>query len=380
MKNILGRFLLFFIFYITVFADGKLATYSLKANKTKIHIKEPLVLVFKAKQTDTTDNMFFTLEPIKSKDYEIHFLYKDLEENGYHNNRTKFVYVLFAKSAKTISVGFNWTIKTASDRAVRQSVVDDHDDSIATKTYDTHVRVEPLKIEVLPLKHDVSLVGDFTISSKIDKSSMNQYDSVNLHYTLSGTGYKENNLTLLKKIPNVTMFLEVNDIQSKLTAGGYNVQREFVYALTSDKNFTIPKISIKAYSPIKDRYYTINAKSYKIDVKSYKFDDLIDKENYPIEKDFIDISYIKEFLKYLIIFALGFLSAKLLPKKRAKQERFEDIKNTKNAKELIIVLINRYHNRGIESFVNRLEAIEQEKATLEFKKIKREILRAYEKS
>jgi len=379
MKNTLGKVLsLFILFTLSLVANTDLATYQLTTDKKSVHIKEPLLITFTAKQKNHNDNMFFSFNVKKSPDYEVKLLHKTIQDNGYHNTITTFEYILFALKEKTLHVNFDFIIRTASDKAVKQSYVDDHDDSIAISTYDTKVALQPLTLKVKKLTRHVDLVGDFSLNSDIDTTKIDQYGAVNLHYILTGKGYKELHLNILnKQIPNVTIFSKIKDNISKLTKEGYVINTEYIYALTSNSDFTIPALSLEVYSPRKDRYYTLHAKAYTVKVKKIDTSVLLDKTNAPKAESFINIETIKEFFIYALLFLSGYLAAKLSQKSfftKKKKGKFEDIKNAKTAKELLLLLVMHYQDRGLDEYITKLETIVKEKQPLHLNTIKKDIL------
>ena len=380
MKSALGKIiLLFLLLHVSLLGSTQLASYKLTTNKNNVHIKEPLLISFKAKQENHKDNMFFSFNIQKSPDYEVKLLDTTIQDNAFHNTVTTFNYVLFALKEKTLHVKFNFIVRTASDKAVKQSYVDDHDDSIATSTYDTRVVIKPLTITVKKLTHPVDLVGDFTLHSKIDTAKINQYGAVNLHYILSGKGYKNSQLNILNKsINNVTIFSKINDDVSKLTKNGFNIKREYIYALTSKNNFTIPALSLQAYSPTKNKYYTLHTKSYAIKVQKIDTATLVDKTEAPKEESFINVERIKKFFIYVILFLSGFLAAKLSQKSffnKKEKGKFEDIKNAKTVKNLLMILVMHYQNRGLDEYISKLDTATINNESLKLNQIKKDILK-----
>jgi len=379
MKSTLGKItLLTILFCVSLFGSTQLASYKLTNNKKSLHTKEPLLLTFTAKQKDHNDNMFFEFTIQKSPDYEVKLLHKTIHDNSFHNTTTTFEYVLFALKAKTLHVNFNFIIQTASDKAVKQSYVDDHDNSVGISTLNTKVAIKPLIIKVKKMLQPVDLVGDYTLSSNIDKSQINQYGVVNLHYTLMGRGYKEPHLNLLNtNINNVTVFSKIQDKSSKLTENAYSINRKYIYAITAKSDFTVPAVSLEAYSPNRDKYYTLRTKPYMIKVKKIDTATLIDKIDAPSTKSFINFEEMKEFFIYVMLFLSGFFTAKLSQKSffnKEKKRGFEDIQNTKTLKELLMLLVLHYQGRGLDEYISKIEADANDGHPLNLKKIKKEIL------
>ena len=379
MKNTLGKGVILFIFCtISLLGNTQLASYKLTTNKKSIHIKEPLLITFTAEQINHNDNMFFSFSILESPDYKAKLLHKMIQDNGYHNITTTFEYILFALKEKELHVNFNFIIRTASDKAVKQSYVDDHDDSVAISTYNTKIDIKPLVVKVKKFDKKVDLVGDFQLKTQIDTTVIDQYGAVNLRYTLVGKGYKEPHLSLLNnKINNATIFSNKKDNIAKLTKEGYIINTEYIYALIAKDNFTIPAITLQVYSPTKNKYYTLKTKSYTIKVKKIDTTKLIDKTQFPQTNSFINMQTVKEFFIYTLLFISGFLTAKLTEKlssKTKKIEKFEDIKNAKSAKELLIILIMRYQKSGLDEYITTLDASVNEKHPLQLNRLKKEIL------
>lgn len=358
-----------------------LADFTLTANKQSAYVKEPVEITFTATQADRTNNMFFFLEPQKSDDYEIELLRKDIVDNTTHHNVTTFRYVLFPLRSGNIDVVFRFTVKTASDRGVAHAYVEDHDDSVGIRTDATQIAVSPLSLAVKGIKEPVDLVGDFTLKHTIDHTETNAYDTVNLTYTLTGIGYKNTLRHLLRPIEGVTIFSDRDDTQSKLTPDGYRQQQVFTYALSAQKDYTIPALTLRAFSPKKQRYYTLSAPEFTIQVHPIDTQELLDQIASPASKK-IDFAGVMMWLTYLLIFAAGFITARLLPRKlvfKRKKKRFEDIRAAKDPKSLIVLLVNRYRTEETEPFITQLETLAySQKGKSSFKKLKASLLKTLE--
>ncbi|MBA1432491.1 MAG: BatD family protein [Epsilonproteobacteria bacterium] len=379
MKKNLGKIVLFLLLANSLLLANNLATFTLKANKTTAYIKEAVLINFTAKQKDHTNVMFFFLKPKKSDAYEIKLLSKKTTELSYHNFTTTFTYVLFPLKATTLHVDFDFTIKEASDEAVAQVYTGSRDNVKWIETQDTQVKIEPLIIHAKALKQAVDLVGDFTLNAKINKTKIDQYESVNLLYTLKGEGYRDKNFNILDKIDGVAIFSEINDAYSKLTKKGYVIQREFIYALSAQKNFTVPKREFLAYSPTKQKYYTLATPQYDIEVEPIDTATLLDAVESPQNKHIIEFEELKQFFIYILIFFSGFIAAKYLPNSlqlRSKEKKFEDIHNAKTAKELLGVITKNYSLSIFENEIKELESLVYKKEkNYNFKKIKSDILK-----
>jgi hypothetical protein len=377
MKKNLGKIILFLLLPFTLFGDSNLASFSLTSNKKDVVIKEPVLITFKADQKDHTSAMFFFLEAKKSDAYEVLPLDQITTKTSKHNVSTTFKYLLFPLKSGDIDVDFDFTIKVTSDGDLVQVYTGGKDNIKWMDTVNSKIEVPTLHLHVSPLSEKVDLVGDFTLDAKLQKSDINQYGSANIRYTLSGAGYNEKSLQMLSKIADVTAFSQVTDIASKATPNGYEIKREYSYALRSKKNFTIPAIEIKAYSPKQNKYYTLKSQSYDIKVSSIDPKTLVDNKEFPLSKSY-DFENFKDIGIALLIFLAGFVSAKIAPRlsfKRVKKQKFQDIKESKTPKELIIVLLQNYKSPITETYIKELELLEYKKSQRSFQKIKSDLLK-----
>jgi len=378
MKKNLGRLLFILcIMQIHLYANT-IASYTLKASKYTAVVKEPIKIIFLAKQEDYTDHMFFSVKPKENKNYEIHLLNKTTNDKKYHNSTTTFVYIIFPLQEGKISVNFDFYANTASDKAIAQSYVADHDDSVGIQTAEKKITVKPLELTIKPLTETVDLVGDFTLQTAINKTEVNSYDDVNIIYTLKGNGYNNKKINLLHDIKNVHIFSEISNSYMKLSEKGFAYERKFIYALSSKRDFTIPEVNLKAYSPRTHKYYKLLSKAYIIQVTPIDTTTLLDTEDAPISKHLIDFRGLQEFIIYFLVFFSGFLTAKLVQINipwRKKENKLSNIQQTKEPKELILVLINNYKNRNIEGFITQLEDLAYNHSVKKsFTEIKKEVI------
>jgi len=377
MKKNLGKIILFLLLPFALFGDSNLASFALSTNKKDALIKEPVEITFSADQKDHTNSMFFFLEVKKSDAYEVVLVDQITKKISNHNSSTTFKYLLFPLKSGDINVDFDFTIKVASDGGLAKVYTGGRDNVKWMDTVNSKIEVPTLHLHVSPLSEKVDLVGDFTLDAKLQKSDINQYGSANIRYTLSGAGYNEKSLQMLSKIANVTAFSQVTDIASKATPNGYEIKREYSYALRSKNNFTIPAIEVKAYSPKQNKYYTLKSQSYDIKVSSIDPKTLVDNKEFPPSKSY-DFENLKDIGIALLIFLAGFVSAKIAPSlnfKRVKKQKFQDIKESKTPKELIIILLQNYKSSISEKYIKELELLEYKKSERSFQKIKSDLLK-----
>ncbi|MEO1937505.1 MAG: hypothetical protein ABGW85_02605, partial [Sulfurimonas sp.] len=338
-------------------------------------VKEAVELTFTAEQKDRSDVMFFFLEAKKSPDYKITLLKKEAKELVYHHKKTTFHYLLFPLKSGKIAIDFDFTVKVASDEAIAQVYEGSRDNVKWIETDNTHIALRPLELEVKALPHDVDLVGEFEISSQIDKTTTDAYEGIHLKYFLKGLGFDEFNLELIPQNSSLNIFKDIIKHYNKATPNGYEIQQEYSYAILANKDFMIPSQTIHCFSPQKNKYYTLKTKEYQVHVKALNKELLLDKDEYPSEPFFFE--KVQNFFLYVLIFLAGFISAKILhrEKKKLTKSAFEDIYNTTDAKELLFLLTNKYQNqKEFYPFHHKLEDIVYNtKSTYKFQQIKKEI-------
>lgn len=376
MKSTLGKISILLLLCINLFSDSELARYSLTANKTDVYEKEAVKISFVAHQTQHDNIMFFFLEPKKSNKYDIALLQKSAQEIAYHEKQTTFTFLLFPLVDGEVEVDFDFTIKVASDDAVAEIYTGGRDNVEWIQTNDTKVKIKPIKLSVKRLEEGVDLVGDFKLATKIDKIAINEYETLNATYTLQGLGFDKIDIEPISKIKDVNIFSDVTKFYNKETENGYEIKREFHYALLSNKDFKIEKKKFKCYSPSKNVYYTLQTNEYNISVSTLDKSELVDTINYPKKVDYF--KDVKDFLIYIFIFSIGFISAKIVPTKlymfKTKSE-FSDIKNSKTPKELLYTLAKNYSKVDFKEHLNKLENIVYADANArDFEAIKKEIL------
>ena len=143
-----------------------------------------------------------------------------------------------------------------------------------TETVDFTARSNSLKIISEPLPQNNvpesfnGAVGDFNISSEIDRTSLKANESLSLKYTVSGTG----NIQLLD-LPKLqlTAGFEVYEPKSNLDIdrrGKISGTKTFEYLIVPrvQGRKIIPPLEFTYFSPTKNKYITLTTPQYEIDV------------------------------------------------------------------------------------------------------------------
>ena len=143
------------------------------------------------------------------------------------------------------------------------------------KNINTIIKSNPVTINVKPLPQQgkpegfSGAVGDFRLSSRIDRTSLTANDALTLTYTISGKG----NLELLN-LPDVRFPVDFESFDPKVisniktSATGISGKKKFEY-LAIPRNagdFEIIPVTLSYFNPVDKRYHSISSEKYNIQV------------------------------------------------------------------------------------------------------------------
>ncbi len=156
---------------------------------------------------------------------------------------------------------------------------DDFFGGMAYQDVKVHLKSKPVKITVTPLPEEgkpadyTGAVGNFTIKSEIDKTSLTTDDVANLKLTITGSG----NLKLIEapklNLPNGITSLDpiiVDTITGRTTT--ISGSKIITYPITPNTagDYTIPPMAFTFYNAQTGKYVTLNTEAYKLNVKQGK--------------------------------------------------------------------------------------------------------------
>ena len=143
------------------------------------------------------------------------------------------------------------------------------------KNINTVIKSNPITINVLPLpqkgkpENFSGAVGDFRLSSRIDRTTLAANDALTLTLTLSGKG----NLELIE-LPDIKFPTDFESFDPKITSNiktntsGISGKKKFEY-LAIPRNggeFEIEPITLSYFNPVTKRYNSISSEKYEIKV------------------------------------------------------------------------------------------------------------------
>ncbi len=171
-------------------------------------------------------------------------------------------------------------------------------------------------------------------------------------------------------IKDVEQFLEIQRQK--------NGKDIFNYAFFSGKDFIIPSVEIKCFSPLKKKYYMLKTSAQTIKVSLVDVKNLLDeKDSYPTTAfDWEDLlPYLNSFLFMLAGFIIAKLDLIQYLKKSQKQKdpMHQKIKESKDEKTLLRVLLSSTSPK-YRPFIQQLEDSIYENRKCDLLKIKASLL------
>lgn len=247
---------------------------------------------------------------------------------------------------------------------------------------------ESLQINVEPLPvsgqsgNFKGAVGQFSLQSSIDKTSMKSNDAVNISYTISGTG----NLELFdfpRPVfpPDFELYEPKTSSQIRTNAGGVSGTKKFEYLFIPrvHGNFKIPAIEFVYFDPKKNEYVRLQSQDFELNVEKgtneeskesvyttsqegirYLGTDInhIKTGNLFITKkgDFFfgSVTYIGLILLSLALFAFAIIVTKKQDKLKANQSLVRYRKATKIARNRLKSAFNLMKQKSQNDFYNEM--------------------------
>lgn len=253
MNKMIGSAVLVLLSSSLLFANNFIL--HLKLSKHKVYMTQPVVatLSFGVKQGAAL------LTQDVSRFKQINFWVKELNssksyvKNGYRYK--DYRYLIFPQQA-----GFIVISKQKATVSVRQA-----------KTYFMiwkKIYSNQTTLDVLPLPMHLSIQGNYSISQKIDKTSMLPNRAVHFTVIIKGTGDIGNISAFSLKIPNAVVFTSSPFVKTYYKNGVYGGTFIQTFSITADKSFTIPAIHFTYFNPKTNKIYTLYTKKISVHVKT----------------------------------------------------------------------------------------------------------------
>ncbi|BCD68896.1 hypothetical protein [Nitratiruptor sp. YY09-18] len=325
--------------------------HTLHVSTTTPSIKEPVIIEFAYEDREFQKITWVKFKPLASPAYETHFLKKDSKEGVY-----RFYYLLFPLKPGEVQVRYSLRVKKASVEEIHKDILGtgyEQTNPIEGKVYD--IAINPTLLHVKDVK--ANLFGKFIIERSIDPKAVKAYEPVYVNFIIKGKGYPPK-FAKLVDIEGVKILTDKPQEKIVYKLDGAHVNYRYSYAIIANHPFTINSLHLKGYDY--KSFYTINLPTQKIVVTPPK--NLVDKETYPKP---IEPFYKKVVaaLGYIAIFIAGFLSAWIIMRYFRDSQK-EEIKNAKDAKELLAILVVKYP----ECFEDEKRALQSGESVAKIKK------------
>ena len=363
------RYVIFLLLFPSLLIASTGFTAHLKISNTHPVVKEAVILELHISLKNTKKFYRFHFEPPSTSEYQTLFLESTKVKKTNGQEEVVFHVALFPRHEGRINPKLTFTAEETTQAEVKKFVTGSADELTDLHTKKEVISLPPVTLTVVPLEKGTRLIGDFTLTQQIDKTTANPNEQINILYTLSGRGYPPQIDEILntEKIPLYTAHETFRD---KLYT-----KKIFRYALITDQNLTLPAIKLKAYNPKQKRYYTLQIEPVSINIRQ------IQEKNKGVSL-FNNRALIENALNIVIFTFTGILLGLLLPLKQNQSQYnpFRRIKKSATFQELLheTIILSKSH-KELEKYQHILEeylyTTTSTKKTLSLRKIKNEIIR-----
>ena len=241
-------------------------------------------------------------------------------------------------------------------------------DSVTNRLTWQKIYSKALHISVKPLPNNLELFGDYSITSTVDKTSVDANQPVNLTISITGKGNIDDIQKYNLTIPNVVSYADEPKIESTFQTDEYGGNFSQKIAFVAQNDYIIPKIELTYFDKNTNQVKTIYSEPINIKVINNNPNNSavkIETNNIPKVPNDNKTSEIKEDknINYivLVLVVLFVILASLLFFKKKKTTKVEKdivqaIKKAKNDKELFELLLPYNKKSGIiTDTLNKLE-------------------------
>ncbi len=139
-----------------------------------------------------------------------------------------------------------------------------------TNTEVKKLSTNSIKINVTPKPDGVDIVGTFLIKNKVEALTAKANKPFNYIIILHGIGNLDNYNLPEFKIPGLTIYNEDAKLEHSIEKGKLKSSYIKKFVFISDKDFTIPSVSVTTYDPKTKSIKVIKTKPYFVKVKRNK--------------------------------------------------------------------------------------------------------------
>ena len=323
------------------------------------YVKEGVLLSIDLNQTNHDIVLLFNFDLKPSPDYTFQRI-DSKESDSYHNAKVRYLYLLYPLRSGKIDIGFDLIKRVTNDESVAYSFSGDRDNVKGLVTQNTRIDLPPLHLNVKALPKGISLVGDFSLTHKLEKTEAAPYEPIPFQVTIKGKGYPPLLKTLMPQHTPFTLFLEKPIIHTSHSEAGTQSTVTYPMALSHEKDFTLPALTLYAFDPKKERRYTLTVPATDIHIIKSDVNSLVDTVDTPPPLH-TNWHWLTTLLGYLMAFGAGFATAWVVkwqrkhPRKEATHPLAEKIDACKEKKTLLQLLLA-HDTVRFSSVIDALEA------------------------
>ena len=346
---------------------------NLKTEKKEFYVGEPfeVTLEFKQKKRAEAVDSKFIAPPMKG--FWIKAESKPERRNEGEYTITTVRYILAPQRVGSLKIE-PAQISIAS-RSSSRDVWSSFSPQIKWKSYFSN----ELDLNIKPIPFGASLVGEFTINAKADKTKINPNEAVNVTVEVHGNGNLEDIKTFKPYIEDVSVFDE------KMVVEGMKLTQKL--ALVGDNDFIVPPFELKFFNPKTNKIETVSTSEIKVEVNGKKVKPELKIKRDDTESSVVENKEEKQVVKsgfnimwMTLIFALGIIfGIVLMVLKPWSLFKSEKSFNIKDEKLLLVKLLPFKDDKEVQEILDTLEnnLYFEDKKRVD-KKVLKEILKKYE--
>ncbi len=231
-------------------------------SKDKIYLGEPILLSIYFSVEDGVDLMDFRSEQPQLQG----FIVKEIKgEKSYRKDNYsvhEFRYLITPTRDGNITIP-----PIRAQVAQRSRARDNFFGTFFDKPKWSQIESNGLNLIVKPLLKGSELIGDFTISEKIDATEVKSNKPVNLTIGILGEGNLEDFDGVNYEIDGVTIYSDDAKVSSRLVGSKMISRYEKKFVFISDHNFTIPSVELSSFNYKTQKLKNLTIESHNITVK-----------------------------------------------------------------------------------------------------------------
>lgn len=173
-----------------------------------------------------------------------------------------------------------------------------------------------LEFNVKALPTNIKLIGDFEISSKIDKTKVKKGEAISYVLNIKGSGNIDDLQDFKLDVNDATIYENKPEIKSQFVNNEYKGGYTKTFSIIPNKSLIIPSITLKYFDKNTQKIISKNTDEYKVEVE-----DISAIKNSPILEKNVEITKEKELIKIvekssvfdkIIFFCLGIITSLLI--------------------------------------------------------------------